>query len=129
MVSLAALLIAVAFAFLAVRRPAGDPTERPLQSGERYYALSATLPLLLCFAIPGGLNLLFEPQPAVRLWSIRVTNVGLWLSLGLTVLGVFFLWRARREGGPPPARLAEAIGLAALPAFLVAVVTAGCWPV
>ena len=124
MISAATLLITVAFLLFVVRAPAGDPTERSLQAGERYYALGATLPLLLCFAIPGGLILLFGEEPAVRLWSIRVTNAGIYLSVGLTILGVLLLWRARREGGSPPGRLAVAIALAALPAFLVAVVIA-----
>jgi hypothetical protein len=122
MISAAALLIAAVFLVQVLRPSPRDPTERPLEAGERYYALGATLPLLLCFAIPGGLNMLFGQEPSVRIWSNRVTNAGLWLSLGLTLIGAFLLWRASRGNRSPGGRLAAAVGLAALPASLVAVV-------
>jgi hypothetical protein len=118
------LVIAIGFLFLIIRRPAGTQTERPLLTAERYYAFGATLPLLLCFAAPGVLSFALGQEPSVRLWSNRLTNAGLWLSLGLTVIGVILLWKANRGGGQAPGRLAAAIGLASLPGFLVAIVIA-----
>ena len=122
MLTAAILLVAIVFVLQVVRKPAGDETDRALDTGERYYAMAATLPLLLCFAAPGVLSLVFGEEPSARLWSTRLTNAGLWLSLGLTLIGAALLYRANRKHGSAPGRLAAGVGLAAFPAFLVVVV-------
>lgn len=120
MLAVLILVIAIGFLFL-VHRPAGAVTHRALIASERYYAVGAILPILLCFAIPGILTLTLGEEFPVRLWSNRLSTAGLWLSLGLTPIGILLLRRASRRNGPPPG-LVAAVGLAAIPGFLAVVV-------
>src|SRR5262249_41892642 len=91
------LIVVAGFAVALLRRSAHPESRRPPSVGERIYMILAPVPVLLALVAPGILVLMVGIS--ARAWSGRVSNAGILLSLGLTVVGIISLWRRRRHAG------------------------------
>ena len=121
----ALVLIAVAgFAVILVRQSDGHVPSRPLSAGERAYVIVALVPVFLALVAPSIIVFTVGTELAVREWSHRLSNFGIWLSLGLTVVGIYLLWRKRRQTEAPSPWLYAAVFVAAVPIGLVALIVA-----
>jgi hypothetical protein len=118
------LALVVGFLAVFLVRP-GRPLHRPtLSATERVYVIVALSPVLLTLAAPGIIVSTVGAGWAARAWSGRVSNFGIGLSLGLTMVGLYFLWRKRRHAAAPSPWLYAAVIVAAVPAALTALLVA-----
>ena len=113
-IALAAVLLLVG---LMLRGPGG----RPLAPPERFYLVTAPLPIVLALVLPSALGWL-ATGPAARSWGLRLTAVGGWSSAALVLSGVVLIWRRRSRGLGSDRRLAAGLLLASLPAVLMAMI-------
>src|SRR5258705_1461546 len=110
------LLVVAGFVVLLLRHPVRQGSRRPLSAAERVYVIIALVPVLLALAVPSIIVSTVGTGLAAREWGNRLSNSGIWLSLGLTVVGVYFLLQKRRQGAGPRLWLCAAVGVAAVPA-------------
>ena len=119
MITALALIVVVGVVMILLRSSDGGAVRRPLSKGESIYAGVALLPVILTLLAP-GIIVLLGSEGSVREWNNRLSNFGILLSLGLTVVGTYLLVRKRHEAGPN-LLLCAAVVLAAVPAALLAV--------
>src|SRR4030095_16484477 len=115
-----ALMIVAAFAVMLFRQP--DPRVRrpPLSPAERFYVIIAVVPVLMALVAP-SIIVAIGAETAARGLINRVSNGGIGLSLVLTVVGAYFLWRKRRQASGPSLWLCAAVLVAAVPTTLLAI--------
>lgn len=121
----ALILTAVAgLVVILLRRPGPRLPRRPLSASERVYVILALAPVFLTLGTPSLIVFTVGIGPAAREWSHRLSNSGIWLSLGLTVVGSILLWRNRHQASGPGPWLLVAVVVAAVPIGLAVLVIA-----
>ena len=118
MIVLACLAVLIAFVAITARRlPAGQ-----LDAVERIYLLAAPLPVVLSLVLPAPIRLLSQGGAAPRVWGVRLSEAGGWLSVALIVAGALLLIRRSGQRQPWDRRLIFGLEVAALPAVMVGLV-------
>jgi len=118
------LMVVAGLAVILLRRPGSRVPRRPLPASERVYVILALAPVFLTLATPSLIVSAVGIGPAAREWSNRLSNSGIWLSLGLTVVGSYLLWRNRHQALGPSPWLLVAVVVAAVPIGLAVLVIA-----
>jgi hypothetical protein len=118
------LVVVAGCAAILLRRPGSRVPRRSLSTSERVYLILALAPVLLTLGIPSLIVFTVGIGPAAREWSNRLSNSGLWLSLGLTVVGSYLLWRNRHQASGPSPWLLIAVAVAAVPIALAVLLIA-----
>jgi hypothetical protein len=92
-----------------------------LTTAERVYLFGSPLPILLVLFLPGAMNW-SGSTPDTRSRGLQLTEVGLYVSGAMMLIGVGLIWQRRRQGRPFDPLVPAGLFLAAIPLLMVAII-------
>ena len=92
-----------------------------LTAAERVYLFCSPVPILLVLFLPSAMNW-SGSTPESRSRGLQLTEVGLYVSGAMILIGLGLIWQRRRQGRPFDPLVPAGLFLAAIPLLMVALI-------